>query len=309
MRQRSLDAIYQLALRDERVVFIGSDLGVGTMKKFQAEMPKRFFMEGISEQNIIGMAAGLAMDGFIPYVNTIATFLTRRCYEQIAVDLCLNNLPVRLIANGAGLVYAPLGPTHIAIEDMAIMRALPHMTVVSPSDAEEMSRFIPQTLDWKGPVYVRLGKGGDPVVPQTDFAIGKAMKLRPAGEVAFVSTGIMTDYCLRAAALLERNGVRAGVLHMATVKPMDVAALLEIANSVRLLVTVEEHFLTGGLGSAVLEALNANGGAYQPVVHRMGLADAFTENYGSQEGLLDLYGLSPEKIAASTAAALGAKAA
>ncbi len=154
MRRTSLDVVYELAKQDERVVFIGSDLGVGTLDAFREEMPDRFFMEGVSEANIIGMAAGLAMDGFIPYVNTIATFLTRRCFEQVAMDLCLHNLPVRLIANGGGLVYAPLGPTHLAIEDIAIMRALPGMTVVAPADKEEMARFVPQTLDLPGPVYI-----------------------------------------------------------------------------------------------------------------------------------------------------------
>ncbi|MEI6790888.1 MAG: transketolase, partial [Myxococcaceae bacterium] len=127
----ALDSIYDLAKKDERVIFIGSDLGPTVLSNMKKEMPSRFFMEGISEQHIIGMAAGLAMEGFIPYVNTIATFLTRRCYEQIALDLCLQDLPVRLIANGAGAVYAPLGPTHLAIEDFAIMRALPNMTVLA----------------------------------------------------------------------------------------------------------------------------------------------------------------------------------
>ena len=139
MRQTGLNMIHELAMRDPRVVFIGSDLGAGTLDKFKKEMPDRFFMEGVSEANIVGMAAGLAMDGCIPYIHTMATFLTRRCYEQVAVDLCMHKLPVRLIANGGGVVYAPLGPTHIAIEDMAIMRALPNMTVAAPVDADDLA--------------------------------------------------------------------------------------------------------------------------------------------------------------------------
>jgi transketolase len=136
------------------------------MKK---EMPERFFMEGVSEQHIIGMAAGLAMEGFIPYVNTIATFITRRCYEQVALDLCLQDLPVRLIANGGGVVYAPLGPTHLAVEDIAIMRALPNMAVVAPCDADEMKRFMSSTLNFPHPIYIRLAKGGDKVVSEEKF--------------------------------------------------------------------------------------------------------------------------------------------
>ena len=130
MRKTCLDMVYELAQSDERVVFIGSDLGAGTLDSMRDTMPDRFFMEGVTEANIIGMAAGMALEGYIPYVNTIATFLTRRCYEQVALDLCLHNLPVRLIASGGGLVYAPLGPTHLAVEDLAIMRALPNMTAV-----------------------------------------------------------------------------------------------------------------------------------------------------------------------------------
>lgn len=296
MRQTSLNMVYELAKRDPRVVFIGSDLGVGTLKRMKAEMPERFFMEGVAEQNIIGLAAGLAMDGFIPYVNTIATFLTRRCFEQVAVDLCLHKLPVRLIASGGGLVYAPLGSTHLAIEDMGILRTLPNITVVAPSDAEEMKRLMPQTLDWPGPIYIRLGKGGDPVVAQDGFTLGKGTWLRPAAKVTLLSTGIMSERCLRAADLLAQAGIAAGVLHLPTVKPLDEAALRDAAGCSDLLVTVEEHVLAGGLGSAVLELLS-DGGARLPRALRLGMPDAFPRHYGSQDDLLRDCGLMPDQIA------------
>ena len=253
MRQTGLNMIHELAMRDPRVVFIGSDLGAGTLDKFKKEMPDRFFMEGVSEANIVGMAAGLAMDGFIPYINTMATFLTRRCYEQVAVDLCMHKLPVRLIANGGGVVYAPLGPTHIAIEDMAIMRALPNMTVAAPVDADEMRRLMLQTLDWPGPIYIRLGKGGDPIASREEngFAIGRAIVMRPAGDILFVATGIMTERCLRAADILAARGIAAGVVHAHTVKPLDGETILREAARARVAVSVEEHTLIGGLGGAV----------------------------------------------------------
>ena len=183
MRNTAMNMVHKLAARDERVLYIGSDPGAGTLRAMSKEFPKRHLIEGISEAHIIGMSAGLAMEGFVPYVNTIATFLTRRCYEQVAVDLCLHNLPVRLIANGGGLVYAPLGPTHQAIEDIAIMRALPNMTVICPCDADEAARMMEQTLDWKGPIYIRLGKGGDAIVSKAEhgFEIGKAILMRPPG--------------------------------------------------------------------------------------------------------------------------------
>src|ERR1700691_244354 len=176
MRATCQNMVYDLAKRDKRVIFIGSDLSPGLLADMKKEMPERWYMEGITEANVIGMAAGLAMEGYIPYVNTIATFITRRCYEQVAVDVCLHNLPVRLIGNGGGLVYAPLGPTHLAIEDIAIMRALPNMTVVTVCDADEMERFMDQTLDWPGPIYIRLAKGYDPIVSRAElgFEIGKA---------------------------------------------------------------------------------------------------------------------------------------
>src|SRR5258708_24681302 len=171
--------VYELAREDKRIFFIGSHLGGGTLKKFKAEMPDRFFMEGVSEQNIVGMAAGLALDGKIVYVNTIAPFITRRCFEQVVLDLCLHNVNVRLIANGGGVVYAPLGPTHLAIEDLAILRSIPNMTIVAPCDADEMKRLMPLTVDHKGPMYIRLGKGVDPIVSSeaVPFAIGPDMTI------------------------------------------------------------------------------------------------------------------------------------
>jgi len=213
MRQASLNMVLALAREDERVVFIGSDLGANTLDAMRREFPDRFFMEGVSEANIVGLAAGMALEGYIPYVNTIATFLTRRCYEQVAVDLCLHQLPVRLIGSGGGFVYAPLGPTHQAIEDIAIMRALPGMTVIAVSDAEQMTEVMRQSLAWPGPIYFRLGKGGEPVVPLAGqpVVIGRAIRLRDPRDVLLVTTGIMLQECLRAADLLAESGLIASL--------------------------------------------------------------------------------------------------
>ena len=301
MRKTCLDCVYELAKEDERVVFIGSDLGVGTLDAFRREMPERFFMEGVAEQNIIGMAAGLAMEGFIPYVNTIATFLTRRCYEQLALDLCLHNLPVRLIANGGGLVYAPLGPTHLAIEDIAIMRALPRMTVVAACDAEEMRRLMPRTLELPGPLYIRLAKGFDPVVsrPEHGFEIGESIVMRQPGRYLLVGTGVMTTRALAAADLLAGEGIDCGVLHVHTLKPLDEARIVALAHDVAGVVTLEEHTLVGGLGSAVAELFAERLPWRAPKLVRLGIADAFPRHYGSQDDLLALSGLDLEAIAAA----------
>jgi transketolase len=298
MRKESLDSVYDLAKRDERVIFIGSDLGPGILDSMKVEMPERFFMEGVSEQHIVGMAAGLAMEGFIPYVNTIATFLTRRCYEQVALDLCLQDLPVRLIANGGGGVYAPLGPTHLAVEDIAIMRALPNMAVVVPCDADEMRRFMAKTLDWPHPIYIRLAKGGDKVVSEekNGFEIGKAILMSEPGEGLFISAGVMTQIALQAAELLSSEGIKCGVLHMHTIKPLDDKSLSELLPKVNGVVTVEEHTRIGGLGSAVLEFCNDLMPDQAVKIARIGIPDKFAEQYGNQNSLLAHWGITVDSL-------------
>ena len=306
MRPTCINKVFELAKRDPRVAYIGSDLDPPLVKRMKEEMPGRAFMEGVSEQHVVGMAAGMAMEGFIPYVHTIATFITRRCFEQVALDLCLHNLPVRLIGNGGGLVYAPLGPTHLAIEDIAIMRALPNMTVVAVCDAEEMKRFMEQTIDWPGPIYIRLAKGFDPIVsrPELNFEIGRAIAMREpegagAGQVLIVATGVATTRALAAADLLASDGIECTVLHMHTIKPLDTEAVLHHADVADLVVTVEEHTLLGGLGSAVTDALVEHRPGAIPPLKRLGIPDAFAKNYGSQDDLMQIYGLQPPQIAAT----------
>jgi len=306
MRQTCLNMVYELAKRDERAVFIGSDLSPGLLTNMQKEMPERWYMEGITEANVIGMAAGMAMEGHVPYVNTIATFITRRCYEQVAVDLCLHNLPVRLIGNGGGLVYAPLGPTHLAIEDIAIMRALPNMTVTAACDAKEIVRLMNCTLDWPGPIYIRLAKGGDPVVSREElgFAIGKAIPMRRARTkraIVLMATGVMTTNCLKAAELLAKDGIDVSVVHFHTIKPLDEEAVLEFARDAELVATVEEGVKIGGFGSAVADVMIEQLSTSMPPLLRLGLPDEFPHNYGLQDDLLDIYGLMPGQIAAQIA--------
>jgi transketolase len=288
--------VHELARQDERIFFIGSDLGVGTLQQFKAEMPDRFFMEGVSESHVIGMAAGMALDGHIVYVNTIATFLTRRCFEQIALDLCLHNVRVRLIGNGGGLVYAPLGPTHLATDDLAILRALPRMTILAPADAEEMRRMMPLTVEPSGPIYIRLAKGGDPIVtdPSKRLEIGKAIVMRDGKDALLISTGVTLKIALEAAAVLAQDGIETTVLHMHTVKPLDTRAVLDYAGRARAIVTIEEHTVIGGLGSAVAEVISEADFASPKRFRRLGLPDAFPSQYGSQDSLWTLYGLTTE---------------
>ncbi len=299
MRQTAIKMVHELAKRDPRVVFLGSDLGPGILEAMRQEFPERWFMEGVSEANFIGMSAGLAMEGFIPYLNTIAPFFTRRAYEQIAVDLCLHHLPVRMLSSGGGLVYAPLGPTHLAIEDIAAMRALPNMTVVAACDADEMRRLMVQSLDWPHPMYIRLAKGGDPIVSDEarGFTIGKGILVREPGSVLFVTTGVMLGQVMQAADLLAESGLSCGIVHMHTIKPLDAELLSEVAAGVALVVTVEEGIRAGGLGSAVLETLSEAATGHMPRVLRIGLPDEFPHEYGSQETMFDTFGLKGPQIA------------
>jgi transketolase len=300
MRKRCLDAIYELATRDERIVFIGSDLGVGTLDQFKNDFPDRFFMEGVSEANIIGIAAGLALEGRIVYVNTIATFITRRCCEQVVLDLGLHNANVRLIGSGGGVVYAPLGPTHLAIDDFAIMRAIPNMTIVAPCDANEMSRLMPLTVEHKGPVYIRLGKGGDPIVSTDDapFAIGRAIPMVRGNDVLLVSTGIAVKVALDAAASLASQGISAAVLHMPTVKPLDVEAFLSAASRVDAIVVIEEHTIVGGLGGAIAEIVAEAGFEPAKRFRRIGIPDVFPHGYGSQATMMAKCEITAERTTA-----------
>jgi transketolase len=297
MRKTALDMVFELARQDERVVFIGSDLGAGVLDSFKRELPERFFMEGISEAHVVGMAAGMALEGRIVYVNTIATFLTRRCFEQIVLDLCLHRAKVRLIGSGGGVVYAPLGPTHEAIEDIGILRTIPGMTVLAPADATEMKRLMPVTLEHPGPIYIRLGKGGDPIItdPAAPFQIGRIYPLKAGTDVLFITTGTTGSMALEASDLLAGQGVAAGVVHVPTLKPLDVEGLRAWMEPCPVVVTLEEHVRTGGLGSAVAEVLAESRFRTPKRFERMGLPDAFCEHYGSQASLMAQCGLSAEQ--------------
>jgi transketolase len=300
MRKACLDEVYKLAKKDKRVVFVGSDLGAGVLARFKDEMPDRFFMEGISEQHIIGMSVGLAMNGFIPYVNTIATFITRRCFEQIVIDVCLHNLPVRLIGSGGGLVYAPLGPTHLAIDDIAIMKSIPNMTVIAVSDENEMRSFMKESISYKGPIYIRVAKGGDPIVTLVDekFIIGKGIVVKNGSEVLVVTTGITKQIGLEAYEKLKQKKISVAVLHYPTIKPFDKKLLVARAKQTKAVIVIEEGIVTGGLGSQVAEVLLENK-IYLPF-KKIGIPDEFAHNYGSQNTLMSMYKITSENIIKSS---------
>ena len=295
MRKTCLRMIYELAKQDERIVFIGSDLGAGVLEEFKREMPDRFFMEGVGEANMVGMAAGMALSGKIVYCHTIATFLTRRAFEQVAIDVGLHKANVRLIGAGGGAVYAPLGPTHLAIDDIALMRTIPGMTIVAPCDADEMKNFMPHTVEHQGPMYIRLGRGGDPCVGAYWPFKMRAVLLREAfSGVWLISTGTTTQIALAAAERLD-----AAVLHVPVLKPFDRVALVEGLKpvfKVHSIVTIEDHSIIGGLGSAVAEVLAESG--YRGTFKRIGYPDVFPKGYGTQDEMRARYGITAEAIVA-----------
>lgn len=297
MRKTCLDCVHELARQDPRVVFIGSDLGYKTLEPMKEEFPERFFMEGVAEANLMGMAAGLAMNGHLPYVNTIATFLSRRCLEQLILDVCHARLPVCVIANGGGLVYAPLGPTHLATDDLALLRPVPHLHIVAPADADEMRRLMPLTLDLDAPLYIRLARGYDPIVTPNDqpFEVGRGVPVQEGDEVLLLTTGIGLRVAREAAALLPGD-MEVGILHLPWVKPLDEEAILERASRAKAVVTIEEHTVIGGLGSAVAELLAEHGEVGRTAFRRVGLPDRFPDDYGNQAHLMDHLGLRADVV-------------
>lgn len=284
--------VYELAKKDKRVVFIGSDLGAGLLDNFKKEMPERFFMEGVSEANIVSMAAGLALSGKIVYVNTIATFITRRCFEQNVLDVGWHKAKVRLIGNGGGLVYAPLGPTHLAIDDIAIMRAIPNMTIIACADAREMKKMMNESLDWPGPIYIRLAKGNDPVVTKGNFRIGKVFSYREGKDVLLMTTGITLQIALEASNKLADIGIKVGILHIPTLKPLDNKAVLREVIKYRIIISIEEHSQIGGLGSLMGELIAAANYKKAKIFAKIALPDEFPHGYGSQKELLIKYGIN-----------------
>ena len=256
-------------------------------------------MEGVSEQYIIGMSAGLAKEGFLPYVNTISTFITRRCFEQIVIDLCLHKLPVKLIGNGGGLVYAPLGPTHQAIEDISILRPLPNISIIAPCDAIEMQKLLKDTVNLKGPLYIRIAKGGDKIITQKKEKIkfGKARILIKPKDKLILTTGVMAQVAIDAANIINKKKKNScGVLHFSTIKPLDIKTLIKFSKKVKKIVTVEENLLEGGFGSLILEVLNQHSPNDCKKVKRLGLKNKFIDKYGSQEELFKDNKLTEKEI-------------
>nr|AGS49846.1 hypothetical protein [uncultured bacterium esnapd17] len=295
-RQVYWDSLVALAKQDERVVCLDSDMG-GLEKTFGAAFPDRYVNVGIAEANLFSVAAGMAARGHIPYVHTMATFASTRACEQLKLDIAGTGLPVRVVASHGGLSAAHFGTTHWALEDFAVTRALPTLTVVVPADAEEIPTLLPQIHELPGPAYLRLGRSATPAVHEHDVRLGRATRLREGRDATVVACGpYPTLMALEAADRAAEDGLELGVLGIHTLAPLDADAVLDAARRTGALVTVEEHRPTGGLGDAVAEVTGAH--APCPIV-RVAVGDPLPDTVQEHRRLLELTGVSTDAVLAA----------
>ena len=304
MRNAFIRGLTALAELDKRVVLLTGDLGFKIFDDFAARFPGRFYNAGVAEANMMGVAAGLALGGLKPFAYSIVPFATLRCLEQIRDDICYQEAPVTVVGVGGGYSYGPNGATHHALEDIAVMRCLPNMTVVCPGDPLEAELATLAAGRHSRPLYLRLGRSGDPQVHHSapSFSLGRAIVVRDGRECALIATGNALPVAVAAADRLATEGIHCRVVSMHTVKPLDDALLRSCAKECGALFTVEEHSLIGGLGSAVGEWLTAKG--VRCLLRSYGAGDRFAHVCGSQEYLRRLEALTADQIAASIREAL-----
>ncbi len=301
------EALVDLGKARNQVVVLDADLYKSTRTVLFAEaFPGRFFDMGIAEQDMISTAAGMAASGLLPYVNSFAMFITARCYDQIRTQICYPGLPVKLVGSSAGLTEGPDGASHQSLEDIALMRGLPNMTVIVPADDVETRQATAAIATWPGPCYLRLGRYPTPRVFGADhqFRVGEVLRLREGDDIVLFATGHMVAKALEAAELLARDQIETRVVNVSTIKPLDARAVLDHASGVRHAFTIEEHSVIGGLGSAIAEVLAEEGRV--PLL-RLGVRDRFGES-GLADELLEKHGLQARGIHASVVEALGQRA-
>jgi transketolase len=302
VRTAFINELFALAKQDPRIVLIVGDLGFGVVTPFMEQLPAQFLNAGVAEQNMTGMAAGMALSGKIALTYSIANFPTLRCLEQVRNDVCYHNANVKVVSVGGGFTYGAMGATHHAIEDLAMMRALPGLLVVAPGDPIEARAATRAIIEYTGPCYVRLGKAGEPIVHSSpiNFELGKAIHMREGRDATLISLGGILQNTVRAAERLAKKGIETRVLSMHTLKPLDVDAVLAAARETEAIFTIEEHSILGGLGTAVAEVLAEAEGIKAPL-KRIGVPPAFSPHIGSQEYMQECHGLTDEAIALTVA--------
>jgi transketolase len=300
MRTAFINQLIKEAKIHENIFLLVGDLGFSVVEPFAELFPGRYLNVGIAEQNMAGIAAGLAMEGYCVYIYSIGNFPTLRCMEQIRYDICYHNLNVRIVAVGGGYAYGPLGTSHHATEEIGMLRTIPNLVVCAPGDPVETKAVTSFTAQHKGPCYIRIGKAGEPLVHKEDFVInlslGEILEIRNGGEVAVFSTGSMLRYVVD---FIEQNNIKASVFSFPFIKPLDKERLGEIFESYKKIITIEEHQAQGGFGSAILEMMNdlmeENRFPTPPYVKRLAIPDKFFSVAGSQDYLRKLAGLELRK--------------
>lgn len=291
MRTAFVEALGRLAEDDPRILLITGDLGFGVFDDFRMRFPKQFVNVGVAEQNMTGVGAGIALTGHTVFTYSIGNFPILRPLEQIRNDVCYHEANVKIVTVGGGMAYGALGPSHFATEDLAIMRALPGMTVVAPGDPVEVEKLMPQIARTPGPVYLRLGRAGEDRLHPSDAAItiGEPAVVREGDDVLLLTSGGILPEALKAASKLEEHGISAQVISVHTVRPLAVDAIVEMAARYRVVITCEEHSVVGGLGGAVAEVLMEAG--VRTTFRRFGLRSEFPAGVGSQEYLRKVNGV------------------
>jgi transketolase len=300
--------LFALATLNPNIIALSADLGRSSgLDRFSKELPNQFVNVGIAEQNLVGCAAGLARMGFDAFASTFAPFASMRASEQVRMNMGYMREPVKLVALGSGLSMAYLGNSHFGLEDVAVMRTVPGLVIVAPADCGELQKLLGACVGFDRPVYIRLtGAMNAPVVYTEDYAfeIGRAIQLTPLREVMLISSGTTVGHCLGAVEMLAQLGIEAGVLNMHTIKPLDAAALSDVANCSSAIFVIEEHTTVGGLGSAILDHYNDVGRPFPPIF-RHGIADCFVET-GDYAFMLSQNRLDAEGIAGFVRERLGA---
>lgn len=300
MRTAFISTLIELARKNSKIFLLTGDLGFSVFEKFREESPDRFFDIGVAEANMVGVAAGLALSGKIVFIYSIVPFVTMRCFEQVRNDICYQNLNVKIIGVGGGLCYGPAGMTHHSLVDIAIMRALPNMTVICPGDPIEAEMATKLATSHQGPIYIRLGKSHEAKVHLDipNFKIGKGITIRNGSDVTIIATGNILYSAKCIADKLINGGLDVRLISMHTVKPLDRSIILESAQETKIIFTIEEHSLIGGLGSAVAEVL-AETDSKKVLFRRFALPDRYLKDIGSQEYLRRKNALSIDEIANS----------
>lgn len=297
MRNAFAKELNELAKENEAIVFLSGDIGNRIFDHFKELFPNRFFNCGIAEANMMGMAAGMALCGIKPVVYTITPFVTTRCLEQIKIDICYQNLPVIIIGVGSGLCYSVGGATHCSPEDIGLLRLFPNMTILCPGDAQEVKAAIRSALNCESPVYIRLGKKGEPIIHPNvpDFTIGKGIIVKEGNDICILSTGNMLPVAKEIGEYLETKEITTKVISFHTIKPLDEELLQSVFSKFKVIVTLEEHSVIGGLGGGIAEWLADNHNQKGKLV-RIGIPDKFMTVTGNQEYARQHFGLTPDLI-------------